>query len=316
MLSSVLIPLVLLFAGAATLIEAYVITRRQQLATEQRVDLVSNVAPAMTAGDWLVTQSGKFDRIARTIFAVGAARFWGMKSGAVKLIAGAAVAAGAAWLLVQTLMGLTFWLAVPLAALSGFVLPRQILLREQKHTEHEFLEYFPDAVEACARMLRAGIPISAAIHSIGAEAAPPISTVFSQIADQVGIGTRIEEALDTTSRQVGLADFRFFAVAIILQHATGGNLVATLEILSSIIRRRRAVRLKAGAATAEIRISAYVVGSLPLLIIGALLLLQPGYLSPLFSDPRGHAILAMAAGGLVLAAVTMRQLMRTVTEIV
>lgn len=313
MLSSIVPPLLLLLLGAATLIGAYMATRRQLEEIDRRVDLVAATKPSITAGNWLVTRSKKLDLAMRTIFAAGTARTWGMSSGALKLIVAAAIAAGAVWLLTGTALGMSFWFAAPLTAVSGYMLPRLLLLREQKHTESAFSEFFPDAVDTVARMLRAGIPISAAVRSIGIEAAPPISTVFSRIADQVEIGARIEEALDTTSRQVALADFRFFAVAVTLQHATGGNLVSTLEILSNIIRRRRAVRLKAHAATAEIRVSAYVLGSLPLLIIGGLLLVQPGYLSPLFTDPRGHLILAIAVGGLVLAAVTMRQLMRGVT---
>jgi tight adherence protein B len=99
-----------------------------------------------------------------------------------------------------------------------------------------------------------------------------------------------------------------------LQHATGGNLAATLEILSDIVRRRRAVRLKAKAATSEIRVTAYVVGALPFLIVGALLLVQPGYLTPLFADPRGQVILSIAVGLLLLCGVTMRQLMRSVSN--
>jgi len=188
-----------------------------------------------------------------------------------------------------------------------------LLRREQAQAEAAFQELFPDTVDTVARMLRAGIPISGAVRSIGNEAAAPISTVFGRIADQVEIGARIEEALDTASRKVGLPDFRFFTVAVTLQYATGGNLVSTLDILSNIIRRRRAVRLKAHAATAEIRVSAYVLGSLPLLIIGGLLLVQPGYLSPLFTDTRGHIILAVGVAGMVLAFVTMRQMMRRVT---
>jgi tight adherence protein B len=134
------------------------------------------------------------------------------------------------------------------------------------------------------------------------------------VANQIEIGAPIEEALDAASQQIALADFRFFTVAVALQHATGGNLAATLEILSDIIRRRRGVRLKAKATTAEIRVSAYVLGSLPILIVGALLLIQPGYLTPLFHDPRGHLIIAVAAGLLLLAAVSMRQMMRSVTD--
>jgi tight adherence protein B len=72
--------------------------------------------------------------------------------------------------------------------------------------------------------------------------------------------------------------------------------------------------MKAKSATAEIRLTGYLLGALPFVTIGILLIVQPGYLDPLFADPRGHVILGMAAGGIVLSFVTMRQMMRSVTN--
>ena len=97
-----------------------------------------------------------------------------------------------------------------------------------------------------------------------------------------------------SSKAVALPDFRFFAVAAIMQYSTGGNLVGTLEELSLIMRKRQAARLKARAVSAEIRFSAYVLGSLPLLVAAALMVLDPGYLAPLINDPRGRVILSFA----------------------
>lgn len=313
MLSTAAVPILLLLFGATALIGAYMAARRGQEQLDRRVALAAYMKPPLAPGRWLLDQSERFNQVVRAMFAAGAPRSWGMSLGAFKLIVAAAVAAVAAWLLTHVALDMSLWIAAPLAAASGYLLPRLLLRREQAQAESAFQELFPDTVDTVARMLRAGIPISAAVHSIGHEAPVPISTVFGRVADQVEIGARIEDALDSASRQVGLADFRFFAVAVTLQYSTGGNLVSTLDILASIIRRRRAVRLKAHAATAEIRVSAYVLGSLPLLIIGGLLLVQPGYLSPLFTDTRGHIILAIAVGGMLLAFVTMRQMMRGVT---
>jgi tight adherence protein B len=82
------------------------------------------------------------------------------------------------------------------------------------------------------------------------------------------IGIPFGEALSASGEKIALPDFRFFAVAINLQYATGGNLVFTLETLASIIRKRRAVRARAKALTSEIRLSAYVLGSLPFMTLG------------------------------------------------
>ncbi len=125
----------------------------------------------------------------------------------------------------------------------------------------------------------------------------------------------LEDALRLSSQRIRLPDFQFFAVAVLLQQSAGGNLLPTLEALAQMMRTRRAVQSKARAATAEVRFSAYILGSLPFITVGALLVISPGYLNPLFHDPRGHAILAAAAAGLLISAIVMRQMMRSIEKI-
>lgn len=160
------------------------------------------------------------------------------------------------------------------------------------------------------RIVRAGLPVAPALRTVGQQGSPPLSTMFARIADQNEIGMPLGEAMARTSDLVGNPDFRFFAVAVALQQSTGGNLATTLETLSQIIRRRRAVRLRAGAATAEVRISAIVLGSIPFFVTGALLLVAPNYLDPLFADPRGNVILGLALLGLLLAGLMIRAMIR------
>ena len=54
---------------------------------------------------------------------------------------------------------------------------------------------------------------------------------------------------------------------------------------------------------------------MPLLIVGGLLIIQPSYLTPLFTEPRGHMILGIAGGLLLMGALTMRQMMRSVDSL-
>jgi tight adherence protein B len=214
---------------------------------------------------------------------------------------------------VMRAVSLPFWMASGCGLVAAVYVPRALLLKQQRKAENLFMDLFPDAIDTIVRMLRAGLPMVPAMRVVGDEGEPPVDEVFAMIADQVGIGIPIEQALDAASRHVGLEDFRFFAVAVLLQYSAGGNIAATLDMLSGIMRKRRAVRMKAKSATAEIRLTGYVLGSLPFITIGILLILQPGYLDPLFADPRGHIVLGAAAGLLVLSSVTMRLMMRSVT---
>lgn len=302
--------------SGGTLFAALVVSRRERLALDRRVKLAaSSTGTTMVRMDLLrQARTQRFDARLRRAFA-GNRPIWGMTTSGLSLLAMAAVAAAVVLLVTYVVFHWPLWLITPLAAAAAFMLPRAVLLRQQRAADQQFTDLFPDAVVAIARMLRAGLPITTAVHAVSRESPAPVNEVFAKISDQIDIGTPIEIALDASSRQIGLADFRFFTMAIVMQHLTGGNLAATLEVLADIIRRRRAMRLKARATTAEIRVSAYVLASLPFLIVGTLLIIQPGYLAPLVNDPRGHIIMIMAATGLLLGGLTMRQMMRSVTRL-
>lgn len=309
--------LALLLLSGGALVGALMLSRKARLEREQRIGLVAvpEPRPVDALGAWLKGRSSEFDVRLQWFFAAGTETVWGMELGALSLIVVALIAVAVAWTLARVVFGLQLWLVVPVMLGFSYLIPRLVLLRQQRKIMRAFSDLFPDAIDAISRMLRAGLPVTSAVSAVSTEAPPPVNSVFAMVADQMGIGTPIEDALDVSSRYIALPDFRFFTVAVVLQHMTGGNLAATLEVLSDIVRKRRAVRLKARATTAEIRVSAYVLGSLPLLIVVALLAVQPGYLTPLFADPRGHIILAIAGGLLLSGALTMRQMMRSVTNL-
>jgi tight adherence protein B len=61
-----------------------------------------------------------------------------------------------------------------------------------------------------------------------------------------------------------------------------------------VIRQRFKFRDKVNALTAEGRLTAVVLGCLPFFVIGALLVVSPGYLTPLYTEPAGKLIAAIA----------------------
>jgi tight adherence protein B len=307
---------IVLVGGITALIGAYLVTRRFRRKVQTRVAQVA-LAGNLDALD--LGRKGLANKflnraaeVLKRFFALGIANSWGMKSGSGKLILTALISGAAAWLFMYYLLDMHHLIMASVSIVAAFLVPNRLLRKEQRKAERKFNDLFPDAVEAVARMLRAGLPATAALRAVGEDAQEPVGDVFRTISDQMRIGIPFSDALNAASQKIGLPDFQFFTVAVSLQYATGGNLVVTLETLSSVIRKQRAVRSKAKAVTSEIRLSAYVLGSLPFLTLGALLLIQPEYLAPLINDPRGHIVLGMAAGGLLLSMITMKKMMASV----
>ncbi len=287
--------LVAALAGSAWIFQ---VLRRRRSEMERRFHLLAKTGQKAAAGGPQASLAGEGEKHAGPVQIVlqlsGAGYSWGMHASAPLLIAVALVSAAAVAFVCIRGFGLPIRTTVAASAAAAFFGPRTVLVRQQQRAMREFSNLFPDAVDMVARLLRAGTPITYAIQVVGDEAGPPVNEVFTMIADQIRIGIPVGEALDMSSKLVALPDFRFFAVAAIMQISTGGNLVSHTRRLSQIMRKRQAARLKARAISAEIRFSAYVLGSLPILVTAALLVIEPAYLAPLFQDPRGHFVLALA----------------------
>lgn len=305
--------------GLGLLIGAFVVSNGRRKQLRRRLALIADhggSGGASGIGGAEEKDLGKgIDAQVRKMLTVGMRNTWGATTNITVLLIVASLGGVAAWLIAHYGFGLPPWLTAVCEAAAVYLCPRGILSRAQKQAEKAFSDNFPDALDTIVRMLRAGLPMSQAVRSVGLEGQPPVSIVFNEIDNQTKIGIPLERALELSSRRIGLMDFRFFAVAILLQHATGGNLAGTLELLSVIVRKRRALRLKAQAATAEIRLTAYVLAAVPFLSVGALLAIQPNYLSPLVYDPRGHGILGVALLLLLAAFFVMWRMARSVMKV-
>jgi len=186
--------------------------------------------------------------------------------------------------------------AAVLGTLCGLVAGLVVLRRLEAKFARQFLDNLPDAIDLVVRAVRAGIPVTEAIDSAGRDTRSPVREEFRRVADETAIGIDLEDALVRAARRVNQADFRFFVVALALQRETGGRLAETLENLSEIIRRRKEMRLKIRAMTAEGRMSAKVVAGIPFVAVGGLWLMSPEYIVPLVETGAGRMVLLAAMG--------------------
>ncbi|MCB1735013.1 MAG: type II secretion system F family protein [Gammaproteobacteria bacterium] len=209
-----------------------------------------------------------------------------------------------------TAMKLGLGLAMLFGLGSGLVIPHLILNRKIATRRAELLDKVPDALDLIVRSLKAGLPISQSMQAVAQELKGPLAEEFQAIVDTTRLGTDMEDALWEAARRIGLPDFRFFAISIAVQRQTGGNLAETLENLAEIVRKRRGLHLKIRALSSEARASAYIIGSLPFIMVALLYVLNRDYIMTLFTDPRGHTLLWVAAGMLTIGALVMRKMVR------
>lgn len=189
-------------------------------------------------------------------------------------------------------------LAAPLAGIIGIgvglLIPHLWLNAMIGRRTNKFLTQFPEAIDQIVRGVRSGLPVGEAMKGIATELDDPVAGEFQAVVDQVRLGQNMDEALWSVATRLQIPEFNFLVISMGVQRETGGNLAETLENLSDIIRRRHQMQQKVRAMSSEARASAWIVGALPVLLFGAMMLLNPDYASALFTDPRGKLLLGAA----------------------
>lgn len=167
----------------------------------------------------------------------------------------------------------------------------------------------PVAIDTLVRVLKVGRSIEFALQVAAEQVPDPISLEFDAVNRLIALGTAPETALRAVANQLEVAEFDFLVAAYAIHVETGGDLTGALETLSKSTRERINLKAKAEALVAEAKLSSYVIGVLPLLLLAYLSLVNPTYMKPLFDTDQGSRLLTLAlfllgAGVLIIRKLT------------
>lgn len=187
-----------------------------------------------------------------------------------------------------------FWLTV-VTIIVGAILPG-MYVKHQKEVRMQLLnQQLGDALVIMSNALRAGFGFQQAMDSVCKEMPDPISAEFSWTLREMSLGFSTEAALENLSERVQSDDLDMVVTGIIIQRQVGGNLAQVLDNISSTIRERSRIQREVKVLTAQGKLSGILIGLLPLLLIAALLVINPEYFNVLINDSRGIVMLIIAA---------------------
>lgn len=178
------------------------------------------------------------------------------------------------------------------AVIGLFGFPRFILRHKTLKRQKNFLQEFPDALEAMVRLLKAGMPVAEAIAMIAKEFDGPVGEEMMRVYDKQKIGVALHEAALEATRRMPLTEMQMFATGLSIQAQTGSSLSEVLMNLSGVIRSRFRLKRKIKALSSEAIASASIIGALPVTVAFGLWCVNPEYIGVLFTDSFGKILLA------------------------
>ena len=235
----------------------------------------------------LLGKYGHTEHIAHLLGAAGSRRSVGSFA---RLSTGIALACGALAHFLATILPVTV-----AAFLVGALLPYCALMIRRSRRVLAFNTALPDAIDLMARALRAGHSVSSSLELVGEQSVAPVGAEFLQVFQQQQCGIPFRDALLQMGARVPSQDLKFLITAILVQKETGGDLTEILTRTSHVIRERVRIAAEVRIYTAQGRLTGWILGALPIALLGIISLINPGYCDVLFHDPLGQKLLY--AGG-------------------
>ncbi|RJF92837.1 pilus assembly protein TadB [Noviherbaspirillum saxi] len=212
-----------------------------------------------------------------------------------------------------TILGMVLHAPFLVAILAGScfsTIPAMVVTRARAKRLTKFEEQLPEAADLISRALRAGSAFPATLQMVRDEMPEPISGEFRIAFDEINYGVPMTDALMNLATRIPLTDLRYFVIAVLIQRESGGNLAEILGNISQIIRARLKLFGQIRVLSAEGRLSAWILGILPFAVAGAIVVINPKFITVLWSDPAGVKLMWIAAGMMLAGFIWMRKIIR------
>lgn len=192
----------------------------------------------------------------------------------------------------------------------GWSAPKWVVrfLYEKRLTK--FTDQMVDGLTMMANGVKAGLSITQAMERVVENMPNPISQEFGLALSQIRVGRTVEEALNELGTRIPKADVQMFVTSITVLKETGGNLAETFETIVQVIRERQKVEKKIEAMTAQGLTQGMIITAVPVILMGIMMGLDPGFMKPLFTTTIGLFILTIIFALQIIGWLMIRKIVR------
>jgi tight adherence protein B len=169
-----------------------------------------------------------------------------------------------------------------LASFAGAAAPLVFVQVRRKRRRDKYLKQLPNAFELMSRVIRAGQSVPQALQAVADAFEDPLAGEFADCQKQQNLGLRPEVTFQEMAERSGILEMRIFAMAMLIQRQTGGNLSDVLERLAGLIRARIKLKQHVRTLTAEGRMQGVTLIVLPFAALAVMMAVNRPYVEILF----------------------------------
>lgn len=189
----------------------------------------------------------------------------------------------------------------------------QVFLEHRSRLRKELmLSQLPGFVDHVIRGLSTGRTVQNTVLLAAQQCRPPLRDILDRVRVDVELGAQLAEELQEAARVHRLKEMQLLALAVHVNQRFGGSARELLQSIVTMIQQRDQAQRELRALTGETRLSAWVLGLLPVTIASYMMAVNPDYLNVMWLDPGGRKVLLTALGMQCVGAVLLWRMVRSI----
>lgn len=178
--------------------------------------------------------------------------------------------------------------------LVGYMLPSYWIGSKRKSRQNRINAHLVDMLGLVSNSLKSGYGLMQSFEFASRQMDGPLSMEIRRMLREANLGLSAEDALNALGERVDSKDLDMVLTAINIQRAVGGNLSEILDKVAFTMRERERIRGEIATLTSQQRMTGIVIGALPVIMFALFMVMNPPYMSLLFTELVGKAMLVSA----------------------
>lgn len=178
--------------------------------------------------------------------------------------------------------------------IMGFSIPPILVSNARKKRADLFNKQLGEALIVMGNSIKGGFTFFQSMESVSEEMQPPISSEFAKVLREIHYGVSQEDSLKHMVERTQSKDLELLVSAVVTSTQVGSNLTEILDTISETIRDRIKIRQEINTLTAQGRISGLIIGALPIVLVLAIMVLNPEYYEGFFESNIGKLLIIIS----------------------
>jgi len=173
----------------------------------------------------------------------------------------------------------------------GYMLPAIWINNKRKKRSVAINAHLVDMLGMVSNSLKSGYGLMQSFEFAARQMQGPLAMELRRMLREANLGMSAEESLSQLGERIESDDLDMVLTAVSIQRTVGGNLAEILDKVAYTMRERERIRGEISTLTSQQKMTGIVIGGLPIFMFGIFMVINPEYMSLLFTTFPGRLII-------------------------